>query len=88
MFDRVDNPPLGRDGGGVGQPGLVRLASGRPFRSKGLQVVASGDSLVMELPGGAGYGRATDRDRGAVERDLRLGYVSPDQARDLYDYNA
>jgi N-methylhydantoinase B len=37
MFDRVENPARGRDGGGAGAPGRVELADGTPLRSKGRQ---------------------------------------------------
>ncbi|MEM6423523.1 MAG: hydantoinase B/oxoprolinase family protein, partial [Pseudomonadota bacterium] len=42
MFDRVDNPARGRDGGGAGAPGKVELADGTPLRAKGRQQVRDG----------------------------------------------
>ena len=35
MFERVDNAPRGRDGGGLGATGRVSLASGADLRPKG-----------------------------------------------------
>jgi N-methylhydantoinase B len=58
LFDRVLHPARGRDGGADGAPGVVRLASGGALRAKGKQIVPAGDSLVLELPGGAGLGKA------------------------------
>jgi N-methylhydantoinase B len=31
---------------------------------------------VVEMPGGGGIGPANERDPAAVQRDVRLGYVS------------
>jgi N-methylhydantoinase B/oxoprolinase/acetone carboxylase alpha subunit len=56
LFDRIDHPARGRDGGGAGAPGRVSLASGTALRGMGKQVVPAGDRLVLELPGGGGLG--------------------------------
>lgn len=39
---------------------------------------------MLAFPGGGGYGAAADRDRAAVIRDVRLGYVSVEAARRDY----
>ncbi len=57
LFDRIDHPALGREGGGAGLPGAVRLASGTVLKGKGKQIVPAGDRLILELPGGGGLGR-------------------------------
>jgi N-methylhydantoinase B/oxoprolinase/acetone carboxylase alpha subunit len=84
MFDRTLHVARGRAGGHNGAAGQVSLVSGKPFASKGLQAVASGDVLVLELPGGGGYGRAEDRPREAVLADIRGGYVSREAAASVY----
>ncbi len=56
MFERVQHPAQGRGGGGEGAAGIVRLASSRVLRGKGLQAIPPGDRLILELPGGGGYG--------------------------------
>ena len=38
----------------------------------------------MAFPGGAGYGEPAERDRAATERDLALGYITAEKARDAY----
>jgi N-methylhydantoinase B len=43
-----------------------------------------GQKLRLETPGGGGYGDAAERTPEAVARDLRLGYVSRDAARQDY----
>ena len=56
LFDRIDNPARGRNGGGDGAAGGIRLASGAKLRGKGKQVVPAGETVVLELPGGGGLG--------------------------------
>jgi N-methylhydantoinase B len=43
---------------------------------------------VLSLPGGGGYGEPGKRSRDEVERDLRFGYISAEQARDDYGYES
>lgn len=76
MFDRIDHPARGRDGGGDGAPGKVYLDDGTPFHGKGRQIVPEGRRLVMELPGGGGFGALADRDADAVANDVEQGYVT------------
>jgi N-methylhydantoinase B len=84
IFDRVSNPPKGRDGGGPGAAGRVELKSGATLRTKGLQVVPEGDRLVLHLPGGGGMGDPTARDPAQVAQDVRDGLVSAEAARRDY----
>jgi N-methylhydantoinase B len=83
-FDRVAHAPKGREGGGDGAAGVVKLKSGTNLRTKGFQIIPSGDRLVLELPGGGGMGHPAARDPGLVARDVRDGLVSAEQARTLY----
>ena len=87
-FERVKYPARGRHGGGPGGKGSVRLASGGELGPKGLQVVPAGDRVIVSMPGGGGMGDPTERDPDAVERDVRLGYVTEDAARTEYGFKA
>jgi len=58
LFDRIDHPARGRDGGGYGNPGSISLATGTKLKGKGKQIVPAGERIVLELPGGGGLGRA------------------------------
>lgn len=84
MFDRVDNPARGRDGGGTGGEGRVELADGSRLRSKGRQLIKPGQRLRLSLPGGGGIGDPRDRDRDAVRADVAAGYITPEQAKQDY----
>jgi N-methylhydantoinase B len=84
IFDRIGNPPKGRDGGLPGAAGRVELKSGRSLRSKGFQLIPDGDRLVLHLPGGGGMGDPTERDPILVARDVRDGLVSAQSAERDY----
>ncbi|MEL6644245.1 MAG: hydantoinase B/oxoprolinase family protein [Pseudomonadota bacterium] len=88
MLDRVDHPARGRRGAGEGAPTTIVRADGTPMRGKGKQFVPHGGRVAMAFPGGAGYGNPEDRDRAAVMRDLALGYISAEAARDVYGLSA
>ena len=45
-----------------------------------------GDEVLIDSPGGGGFGDARERDRERVARDTYEGFVSPAAARDLYGY--
>lgn len=84
MFERMTNVARGRAGGGGGRRGRVYLQSGRELNGKGLQVIPSGDLLVLETPGGAGYGDPQARAAADIHSDLTLGLVSPEPAISEY----
>jgi N-methylhydantoinase B len=85
-FDRIKYPARGALGGLDGGAGSVRLASGKALAGKGRQLVPKGDRVVIETPGGAGYGDPRSRPRAAVEADLEAGLVSLAAARQVYGY--
>lgn len=83
MFDRTWQAPQGRHGGHDGAKGVVRLGSGRSLTSKGRQSVPHGERLVLELPGGGGYGSPLERDPERVRADVLDGLITAtDAARD------
>ena len=84
MFDRTWNAPRGRFGGMDGAKGEVRLKSGPELESKGRQSVPYGDRLILELPGGGGYGDPRDRDRQAIVDDVLDGLISAEDAKRDY----
>jgi N-methylhydantoinase B len=83
-FDRIKNPAKGRHGGGSGVEGVARLGSGKAIPDKGIHVIPTGDSLVVELPGGGGFGDPKQRTRALVEADVKAGLVSPESAEKDY----
>ncbi len=91
MFDRVENPARGRQGGSNGAAGKVELATGqkpptKKLRSKGRQLVKNGQRLKLSLPGGGGYGSPEKRKPEDIAEDLRAGFISLHQAKTDYGY--
>ncbi len=86
MFDRVENPARGRNGGLAGGAGAVELSDGTKLRSKGRQLVKNGQRLKLSLPGGGGYGAPEQRDRNAVADDLAAGFITTVQAKQDYGF--
>lgn len=75
MFDRVGAPARGREGGSAGAPGAVALDDGTVLRPKGVQHVPAGRRLVLNLPGGGGFGDPDERSDTARQTDRRRGYL-------------
>jgi N-methylhydantoinase B len=73
MFDRVDHPPRGRDGGEAGATARVYLKSGARLKGMGRELIPAGDSMVLETAGGGGRGDPADRDPDAIAEDKKNG---------------
>ena len=87
-FDRMRNPPRGRDGGRPGRRGAARIKSGAELADKGIHTVPAGERLVVELPGGGGLGDPLRRDRARVRADLEAGYITRDGAERDFGFDA
>ena len=83
-FDRMRNPPRGRDDGRAGRSGTARLGSGRRFHDKSIHTIPPGDRLIVELPGGGGLGDPRRRDAERIRADLEAGYITPEGAKRDY----
>ncbi len=88
MFDRVNYPARGRRGGANGAPTTIAYDDGSAMKGKGKQPVTEGRRVCLAFPGGAGYGDPKARDRTLIGRDLRLGYISVEQAKEDYGLTA
>ena len=60
LFDRIEHPARGRNGGAAGRTGRAYLPKGKALNGRGKKIVPVGLSLVLKLPGGGGLG--TDGD--------------------------
>ncbi|MDE4063167.1 hydantoinase B/oxoprolinase family protein [Phaeobacter gallaeciensis] len=76
MFDRVGTPARGRDGGQDGAAGRVELDDGTVMRPKGWQHVPAGRRLILQAPGGGGFGDPARRSNEARSDDVLKGYVT------------
>lgn len=86
MFDRCRHAPRGRAGGSEGAVGRVTLASGAAIPPKGRTPIPAGDRLILEMPGGAGYGDPHERDPALLAADIRDGLVSAEAAERDYGF--
>jgi N-methylhydantoinase B len=91
QMDRVVCKPWGLFGGLAGHGNGVaihRFAAETEQRfpnGKALnQVLKSGDAYILRSGGGGGFGSPLDRELGAVEHDVRCGYVTKDAAEKCY----
>lgn len=81
--DLLHNPAPGLFGGLPGAPGTVFLNDTRVERFVPLQF-SPGDICVLRIPGGGGYGPPAERDPELLRRDVEIGWVSPEAAREVY----
>ncbi len=82
--------PKGVAGGADAALNVFSYASGDGFahpplasKMRGIKL-AQGQSVILETPGGGGYGPAADRDPGAIARDVARGLVTADKADQTY----
>jgi len=86
-FDRLVNAARGRREGGNGAVGRVSIehaGKAEKFVGKGTIRVPAGGRLVVDLPGGGGFGNPLERAREAVRTDLEFGRITKDAADRLY----
>ena len=62
------------------------MAPASRLPDKGIHVIPAGDSLVVELPGGGGFGDPQKRDSEAVAQDLKAGLVTAAGVRRDYGH--
>ena len=75
MFDRINHPPRGRDGGGHGAPTKVYIRNGPKLKGMGREFIAAGQTMVLETAGGGGRGDPCERDIESIEQDRRNGMI-------------
>jgi len=81
MFDRVNHPARGRDGGEDGAAGVVKLDDGTKLRPKGWQHVPAGRRLILKAPGGGGFGPVNERSTADHAADVKAGYITADAGK-------
>jgi N-methylhydantoinase B len=72
-FDRRDFAARGRAGGADGRAGVARLDDGTVLHGKGVHEIPPGRRLVIELPGGGGWGPPQARDEACRAADAEEG---------------
>jgi N-methylhydantoinase B len=91
-FERDGCPPWGLSGGLEGQPqsATIERADGlrEPIQKTPGVPVQAGDRVHVFTGSGGGYGPPTERDPALLQRDVARGYVSLQQAENVYGVNS
>lgn len=77
LFDRLQHPAQGFEGGLPGEAGEVILSTGEQVSNKGSLDLAPDTVITLHLPGGGGYFDPVSRDPELVQTDLRNEIISP-----------
>ncbi len=86
LTDRKDHPALGFMGGLSGSPNSIVRNDEEYIHPKSTNYMNPGDKVCINYAGGGGFFPPTERDRVAVEEDLREGLISAEAARTIYGY--
>ncbi|MCZ6681388.1 MAG: hydantoinase B/oxoprolinase family protein, partial [Candidatus Poribacteria bacterium] len=98
FMDRHETRAWGLFGGEEGASGMIRIRKkgddqwrtfsevyGTPSPNKFADIqIQEGDEILIASPGGGGYGPPEEREPAQVLEDVREGFVSPEEARDVY----
>ncbi|MEM7444919.1 MAG: hydantoinase B/oxoprolinase family protein [Pseudomonadota bacterium] len=84
LYERTKHPAPGLHGGRAGEAGELLTNNGTTLEPKISALVPADTVTVLEMPGGGGYGDPKQRERDAMLRDVREGYVSVEQAAEVY----
>ena len=80
-LDRIANPARGRNGGGDGAAGRLSVA-GEERKGMGVLTLEPHQRLLLETPGGGGFGAPSERTAEAAARDRRYGLSSPSKGKE------
>lgn len=86
-FERLTSGPKGRQGGATGAPGKVQITDGTTISDKGLYTIPAGERLILQTPGGGGFGEPKTRESEFVKSDLSEGLISEETANNIYHLN-
>lgn len=92
VMDHGRTGPLGALGGEDGATNKVKVERDGvvytpPHLSKDQDIILkAGDTVRVSTPGGGGFGNPLERDPHLVERDVKRGYYSKDEAKEKFGY--
>jgi N-methylhydantoinase B/oxoprolinase/acetone carboxylase alpha subunit len=85
---RANHQPEGFAGGLAGQSATASTdREDETAPTNGPGVLEPGETITFTSASAGGYGDPEDRDPDRIERDVRLGYVSPERARAVYGHD-
>ena len=68
--------------GGTGGHVFPAISLAKKLKGMGRQVIPMGEELIIEMPGGGGYGNPKSRDRKKIMEDIRAGLISADNVKE------
>lgn len=83
-FEKLTKGPEGREGGLSGAAGRARISDGTVISSKGIYRIPAGEELILQTPGGGGFGPPDNRPAEKIDRDVKCGFVSFEAAENCY----
>jgi N-methylhydantoinase B len=83
--DKMFCDPPGLNQGAPGRVGTVHINGELVTRFPPIEF-KPGDLFVLRLPGGGGFGPVSERPRALIERDLAMGYITPEGAARDYGF--
>ena len=92
VMDHGRTGPLGALGGEDGATNKVKVERDGvvytpPHLSKDQDIILNaGDTVRVSTPGGGGFGNPLERDPHLVDRDVKRGYYSKDEAKEKFGY--
>ena len=92
VMDHGRTGPLGALGGEDGDTNKVKVERDGvvytpPHLSKDQDIILkAGDTVRVSTPGGGGFGNPLERDPHLVDRDVKRGYYSKDEAKEKFGY--
>jgi len=86
LTDRHNHPAQGFMGGLPGSPTRITLNEGEFIHPKSQTYLQPGDRLTINYPGGGGFWPPEERDRSAIEEDLREERISTEAAQEVYRF--
>ncbi len=78
LTEHIVYPPRGIAGGEPGACGVLQI-NGKAVHAKRQHVIHKGDTILLAVPGGGGYGDPRHRSRAQVENDLEQGYITDER---------
>ena len=81
--DKVFCAPPGIAGGQAGKVGEVRF-NDKVITEFPILNFQPGDEIELRMPGGSGFGAATERENAAIQQDINLGYITKEGAKRDY----
>ncbi|MEM7074598.1 MAG: hydantoinase B/oxoprolinase family protein [Pseudomonadota bacterium] len=87
--ERIQNPAKGREGGHCGSTGRIRVTGRQDDVPGKCELrINPGERLIIDTPGGGGFGAPSARDPRDVSADLKCGFVSKEAAARDYGHGS